>query len=248
MDYLGTSGWYYAHWADRFYPKGLPKSDWLPYYCTKFNTVEVNASFYRLPSESMVAGWREKTPAGFVFAFKGSRVVTHLKKLKGTSEYLATFYARVGMVGEKLGVVLWQLPPSLRFDLALLEGFLAELRQDIRQVVEFRHDSWFTPETFALLERYHVGLCIVSSPTMPVVVKATAGFAYVRWHGNALLYISNYSHKQLEDWARQIRGLPVQDVFGYFNNDAFAFAPQNCLELKEILKTQCFSVGASPFR
>jgi len=238
MDYLGTSGWYYEHWAGRFYPEGLAKSKWLPYYCTRFNTVEVNASFYRLPSEKMVAGWRDKTPEGFVFTFKGSRVVTHLKKLKGTSEYLARFYDRIGVVGGKLGVVLWQLPPSMKCDLSVLEGFLVELRRDIRQVIEFRHESWFRPEVYALLERYGVGLCIISSPKMPVVVKTTAPFAYIRWHGNALMFISNYRREELEEWARQIRSLAVEDVYGYFNNDAFAFAPLNCLELKDIMQAQ----------
>lgn len=235
MHFLGTSGWYYSHWAGRFYPEDLPKAQWLPYYCTKFTTVEVNASFYRLPSEAMVRGWRAKTPDDFVFAFKGSRIITHSKKLMDTSEYLARFYDRIGLVGKKLGVVLWQLPPSMKRDLSRLEGFLTELRPDIRQVIEFRHESWFTPESYALLEKYHVGFCIISSPRMPVVIKATASFAYIRWHGNALLYISNYSHAELEKWARQIRDLTVDDVYGYFNNDAFSFAPLNCLELKEIL-------------
>ncbi len=235
MNYLGTSGWYYAHWAGRFYPSGLPRQEWLSFYCTRFNTVEVNASFYRLPSESMVTGWREKTPEGFVFAFKGSRVVTHLKKLKGTAEYLSRFYARVGLVGEKLGIVLWQLPPSLSLDLPLLESFLADLDPEIPQVVEFRHPSWFTQEVYALLERYHIGLCIVSSPALPVVVKATASFAYVRWHGDALLYATRYSRRQIEQWADLLSRLPVKDVYGYFNNDAFAYAPENCLELKEAL-------------
>ncbi len=238
MNYLGTSGWYYDHWASRFYPTGLSKGDWLPYYCTRFNTVEVNASFYRLPSKAMVAGWRTKTPEDFVFSFKGSRLVTHQRKLKGTTEDLTRFYTRIRNIGEKLGVILWQLPPSLQKDLPLLESFLADLDPGLRQAIEFRHASWLTPETYGLLERYQVGLCIVSSPTLPVVMKTTTSFAYLRWHGGTLLYATNYRNDEIKAWAASITRLPVDDVYGYFNNDAFAYAPKNCLELKAVLKQQ----------
>jgi uncharacterized protein YecE (DUF72 family) len=233
--YLGTSGWYYAHWAERFYPSDLPRGEWLQYYSKRFDTVEVNASFYRLPSESMVRGWREKTPEGFVFAFKGSRVVTHLKKLRGVEEFLQRFYGRIELVGEKLGVVLWQLPPSLGVDVGLLESFVAGLNREIPQVVEFRNASWFTEDVYRVLERFEVGLCVVSSPSMPVVVRVTAPVAYVRWHGASVLYGSRYSLAEMEAWAGVLAGLHARDVFGYFNNDACAYAPQNCVELREAL-------------
>lgn len=236
MFHLGTSGWYYNHWGGRFYPADLPKADWLPYYCTKFDTVEINASFYRLPSERMVEGWRTKTPASFRFAVKGSRVITHLKKLQGVDESLAIFYDRVSGLSEKLSVILWQLPPFLTKDLERLEGFLRILTHRWPQCIEFRHKSWLSDDVFALLARYSVGFCIVSSPSLPAAVRVTAPFAYLRWHGGTLLYASNYSPAELRQWAETIRSLPVNEVFGYFNNDAMAFAPKNCLQLRQMLE------------
>ena len=236
MIYLGTSGWYYKHWARRFYPAGVVQHDWLGYYATKFSTVEVNNTFYRLPSQKMVQGWDEKTPDDFVFAFKGSRLVTHLKKLRNTADALHVFYERMKLVGHKLGIILWQLPPSLSLDVPLLEGFLAELDPGIRQAVEFRHQSWFTPEAYRVLEQYQVGLCIISAPTLPTIITTTAPFSYIRWHGKAALYATNYTDRELEDWAKTIRALPVDDVYGYFNNDAFAYAPTNCLHLINLLQ------------
>jgi uncharacterized protein YecE (DUF72 family) len=136
---IGTSGWSYEHWAGDFYPPGLPARERLAYYVSRFPTVEINATFYRLPSESMVRSWRERVPPGFVFAVKGSRFITHIRRLEGVDEALDLFLSRVGLLGDGLAVVLWQLPPSLTLDVALLDRFLAALPEGVRHAVEFRH-------------------------------------------------------------------------------------------------------------
>lgn len=236
MIYLGTSGWYYDHWVGSFYPEELDKGDWLPYYAERFGSVEVNASFYRLPFENMVTGWRDKTPDDFILAFKGSRVVTHRKKLRNVADYLETFYDRIQLAGDKRGPILWQLPPWMERDDDLLEDFLTEMRPDVAQAVEFRHRSWFDPSVYDLLDEYGVGLCIVSAPDLPVQLETTASFAYIRWHGAEAWYSSRYSHHELQRWADIIRNLDAQDVYGYFNNDYNAYAPQNCRQLQRLLR------------
>ncbi len=233
--HLGTSGWYYDDWVDTFYPKDLEKSKWLSFYAQQFDTVEVNASFYRLPFENMVKGWRRKAPDDFLFTFKGSRVITHRKKLKDSEEYLDRFYSRIREIGDKLGIILWQLPPNLHRDDEKLEAFLNMLDSSIRQVIEFRHESWFDQKVYNLLEKYNVGYCILSAPGLPTVFESTSDFAYVRWHGKNDWYKQEYSKQELGGWASQINQLDVSEVFGYFNNDYQGFAPKNCAELKQML-------------
>lgn len=232
---LGTSGWYYEDWVDAFYPEKMEKSDWLSYYADRFNTVEVNASFYRLPFENMVKGWKRKTPDDFLLTFKGSKVVTHRKKLNDVKDYLDRFFSRVKLA-EKIGVILWQLPPNIKKDLSRLEQFLALLDSDLRQCVEFRHDSWFEQDTYDLLEKYDVGFCMISAPNLPSPLRVTSDFAYIRWHGLDDWYKYDYSKQELSKWADVIKNLEVDEVFGYFNNDYQAFAPKNCSQLLELLK------------
>lgn len=236
MIYLGTSGWYYNHWLGDFYPTDLNKGEWLRFYSRKFGTVEINASFYRMPFPSMLKGWRRKTPENFLLTFKGNRIITHVKKLQGVNKTLQKFYSLTELVKEKRGVILWQLPPMLSRNDGLLEGFLNELNQRIPQVIEFRHKSWYEKEVYDLLRKYNIGYCIVSCPDLPVHIEVTSNFAYIRWHGKENWYSSNYSTKELEKWAHTMRNLDVKDIYGYFNNDFNCYAPKNCLQLKEILE------------
>ena len=236
MIYLGTSGWYYDHWVDNFYPEELDKGDWLSFYAERFSSVEVNASFYRLPFENMVTGWHDKTPEDFVLSFKGSRVVTHRKKLRNVTDYLTKFYDRIELARDKRGVILWQLPPWMERNDDLLESFLSQLHREIPQAVEFRHQSWFDPTVYHLLESYDVALCIVSAPDLPLQIEVTTSFAYIRWHGSKEWYSSRYTRHALQRWADIIRNLDVQDVYGYFNNDYSAYAPQNCRQLQRLLR------------
>lgn len=235
MIYLGTSGWSYDHWVGNFYPKDLKKGDWLKFYSEKFNTVEVNASFYRLPFKNMVKGWKKKTPDDFLLTFKGSNLITHKKKLKDSEKYLDKFYSRFEMLEDKKGTILWQLPPSLHRDDDLIENFLNNLNSNFKQVIEFRHKSWFDKEVYNLLKNYNVGFCIISSPDFITDFIVTSDFAYIRWHGKDKWYRYNYSKEELKEWAEKIRSLDVEEVYGYFNNDFEGYAPKNCEKLKKIL-------------
>ncbi len=233
---LGTSGWSYEHWVGNFYPKDLKKRDWLKFYSKKFNTVEVNASFYRLPFKNMIKGWKNKTPDDFLLTFKGSNLITHKKKLKNSEKYLDKFYSRFEMLGDKKGAILWQLPPSLHRDDDLLENFLVNLDSSFKQVIEFRHKSWLNKEVYDLLKKYEIGFCIVSAPDFTTDIVVTSDFAYIRWHGKDNWYRYNYSKEELKNWAEKIENLEVDEVYGYFNNDFEGYAPKNCMELKEILE------------
>jgi len=234
--YIGTSGWHYDHWREEFYPRGLPKSRWLEFYSQHFSTVELNNSFYRLPSEKAFANWRDSSPEAFVFAVKVSRFITHIKRLKDTAEPVANFMARARLLEGKLGPLLYQLPGSMKRDYRVLEGFLKTLPENSCNVFEFRDNSWFDSEIFELLRHYNAGFCIYDMPDLTTPVIATSDFAYVRFHGSRQLYSSCYSEKELEDWALQIKGLGVSNVYAYFNNDAEGFATSNALMLRHLLE------------
>jgi uncharacterized protein YecE (DUF72 family) len=236
--YIGTSGWHYDHWRQLFYPDKLPKSKWLEFYSRHFTTVELNNSFYRLPSEKAFANWRRSSPDGFVFAVKVSRFITHVKRLKDSQEPVSTFLDRARILEEKLGPLLYQLPPSMHRDDGRLSSFLSILPSGMKHVLEFRHKSWLDEGTFDLLRRYNVGLCVFDMPGLTCPLAATADFAYIRFHGSTGLYSSCYSDEELADWARKLAGLApeVKDVYIYFNNDAEAFAVRNALTLGRYLE------------
>ncbi len=239
MEFLiGTSGWWYEHWYGKFYPPEVEKRDWFSYYAKVFDTVEVNSSFYRLPFEGMVKGWARKAPGNFKFTLKMWRRVTHLKRLKGVEEDLSTFFERVKPLKENYGAILHQLPPSLKLDLSLLEGFLKMLPKGLDQAVEFRNESWLQSKTFSLLKKYNVAYCIVSTPKFPELFELTTDFSYIRFHGMETLYGSLYSDDELKKWARRIRGFlrkKIKRVYVYFNNDYNAYAVKNALKLRELL-------------
>ncbi len=235
--YIGTSGWHYDHWQHLFYPDKLARAKWLGFYARNFNTVELNSSFYRLPSEQAFANWHNSTPSGFTFAVKASRFITHIKRLNDSKEPLDTFVERAKILGEKLGPILYQLPPSMHRDDARLESFLSLLPQGIKHVFEFRHKSWLDDEVFEIMRRYNVGLCVFDMPRFSCPLVATADFVYLRFHGSTRLYSSSYSDDELAEWARGITGLPsaVKSVYAYFNNDVGACAVRNAITLRDYL-------------
>ncbi|MGE5308141.1 MAG: DUF72 domain-containing protein [Deltaproteobacteria bacterium] len=238
MNYIGTSGWYYKHWADGvFYPKGLAKGKWLAYYTGFFDCVELNVTFYRLVSGSTFAKWRTSTPDDFRFVAKGSRFISHNKKIANVKEPLAVFFKRAKELKGKLAAVLWQFSPRFRVDLPHLEAFLDLLdKTGYRQVFEFRHPSWFDEEVYAALKAHNACLCIAHSPgNFPVYRKATADFIYLRFHGGEKLYGSEYSVEELKEWAEFARGFGGRDIFAFFNNDAHGYAVKNALEFKKLL-------------
>ncbi len=238
--WVGTSGWVYPHWRGTFYPADLAGSRWLDFYTGRFPTVEINATFYRLPQEKTFAGWGRKVPEGFRFAVKASRFITHVKRLKDCREPVETFLGRARAMDESLGPVLYQMPPSFRRNEdseAVLVDFLSLLPRDLRHVFEFRHDSWFNAEVFAVLRLHNVGFCAYHMVDKETPVEATTDFAYVRFHGSSSLYGGCYQEAELHQWAERIRDLPedVRDVYVYFNNDAHGFAVQNARELAGLL-------------
>ena len=235
--YIGTSGWHYEHWRGLFYPEELAKPKWLTFYTQHFSTVELNNSFYRLPSENAFANWRESSSEGFIFAVKVSRFITHIKRLKNVEEPLQNFLERADLLRDKLGPLLYQLPPNMKRHDERLENFLAMLPRRYRHVFEFRHESWFDDGIFNILKKYNAGWCVFDMPDFTCPVVATADFAYVRVHGSTGLYWSNYSDEELACWAEKIRklGENLKAVYIYFNNDAGAYAVSNARILGKFL-------------
>ena len=238
--FIGTSGWYYQHWFGRFYPEGLSKDKLLPYFARSFDTVELNNTFYHLPKEATVKGWYEKAPDAFVFAVKASRFITHIKRLANLGDSLKLFLKRARLLKEKLGPILYQLPPSMKKDPERLASFLRKLPKKAKNVVEFRHQSWLDKETFDILKKFNVAHCIVSMPNFPTLVKATADFAYIRMHGGSSLYRSNYSKAELKQCAGRIEKFLKDglDTYVYFNNDAYGYAVKNAIVLKKMLSSR----------
>ena len=236
--HIGTSGWVYRHWRGVFYPWPLPSGQWLHHYATRFDTVELNNSFYRLPSEGAFRKWAEVAPAGFTYAVKASRYITHMKKLSGVEEALPRFLERSRLLGHHLGPLLYQLPPFWACNADRLGAFLDLLPRDVRHVFEFRHASWLNEAVFSLLEAHGAALCIVSLPEFPCLLRVTAPFVYIRLHGAEAKYGSCYTERELEWWAEQILGFlqDGKDVYAYFNNDACGYAVQNALRLRELVQ------------
>jgi len=237
---VGCSGWNYAHWRHGVvYPPRLPASRWLEHYATLFDTVEVNSTFYRLPRESAVANWVRQSPPGFLFAVKGSRYLTHVKRLTGMGAGLDLFYERIRPLVEspKLGPVLWQLPPTFRRDDERLAAALEALPPG-RHCVEFRHPSWFADDVYALLRGHGVALVIGHRPEVESFQahELTADFTFVRFHYGARGRRGNYSERELEEWARRIEAWrEAVDVYAYFNNDWEGFAVRNGLWMRRRL-------------
>src|SRR3954466_14485718 len=198
--HVGCSGWVYKHWRGIFYPEGLPQKRWFERYAEEFDSVEINASFYRLPLESTFDGWREKAPPGFRYAVKANRFLTHMKKLVGCDEEIDRFIELARRLGDTLGPILYQLPPSLHKDLARLENFLKRLPQDVEHVVEFRHASWYDEQVLALLDRHGAGFVAHDLKGLKSPRWASGRTAYVRFHGTAGKYHGRYSDEALVDW------------------------------------------------
>ncbi|HTM54801.1 MAG TPA: DUF72 domain-containing protein [Pirellulales bacterium] len=233
---IGTSGWIYPHWRERFYPARLPQKKWFEYYCEHFDTVEINNTFYRLGRPEAFEALKAQTPRGFAFAAKCNRFLTHNLKLTRPEEPLERFFDRVGRLGKHLGPVLYQLPPRWTKNVARLDEFCAHLPRKYSHVVEFREASWLDPEVFAVLERHKVGLCIHDLlPDHPRHVFGRIG--YVRFHGASGKYSGSYTKRQLRSWAKWMRDAAENGarVYAYFNNDAEAHAIHTARTLRELV-------------
>jgi uncharacterized protein YecE (DUF72 family) len=234
--HVGCSGWNYKHWRERFYPKGMPASRWLEYYATVFETVEVNATFYRLPSREAVANWVSLTPDDFVFSVKASRYLTHIKRLSTVREGIARFAERIEPLAKtpKLGPILWQLPENFHRDDARLAGALDALPKEWRHAFEFRHPSWFVDEVMQILREHGAALVIGDHPDRRFQThELTADWTFIRLHHGSRGRRGNYSRTELEAWRRRIAAWRREaEVFVYANNDREGFAIDNARWLR----------------
>ena len=235
--HIGTSGWHYNHWKGTFYPKDLPASRFLEHYTGHFGIAEINNSFYRLPEKKTLAEWRDTTPDGFVFAAKASRYLTHMKKLKDPEEPLKRLLDRLEVLEDKLGPILFQLPPRWRMNAERLEEFLAVLPEGHRYAFEFRDASWFDERVYGMLAERSAAFCICDLGGETSPKRTTADFAYVRLHGPEGAYEGRYGEKRLSEWARSLSGWVREgkEVYCYFDNDEAGYAAQDALELRRMM-------------
>jgi uncharacterized protein YecE (DUF72 family) len=232
---IGTSGWNYPHWKNVFYPPGLPKSKWLEFYTDRFDTVEVNATFYRLPKPKTFENWYERTPEGFLWAIKGNKYITHTKRLRDSKEPLEKLYKAVQNLGEKVGPILFQLPPSLSFHQDLFREFCDNLDSAYRHVLEIRHPSWIHEHVFQILKENNVAFCLSDTAgRYPYHEVLTADFLYIRLHGSEKLYASKYKEAELQGWAKKISAWNMETCL-YFDNDYQGHAVADAIRLREIL-------------
>jgi len=234
---IGTSGWHYDHWAGVFYPEGLPKTRWFSYYCRHFDTVEINNTFYQLPKEKTFKDWHEQAPKGFLYTVKANRYITHLKRLKDPKEPLKRFFDRVKLLQKNVGPILYQLPPNFHKNLDRLESFLDALPKDRIAIFEFRHKSWFSDDTYELLDTFDAGFCVHDMPDIVPPRVVTGSSIYVRFHGATGKYQGNYPKQTLKKWARWIKehSNQVRRIYAYFNNDTHGYAIENAKTLKDQL-------------
>ncbi len=243
---MGTSGWQYPHWRRVFYPEKLPQRRWLEYFSERFQTVEVNNTFYNLPEKSVFEHWRSSTPSDFVLATKMSRYLTHLKRLHDPEDPVRRFMERARVLGHKLGPVLIQLPPRFKANLQLLDETLRQFDSSVRVAVEFRDDSWYTPETRDLLEQRGVALCLADSPHRKQPMWRTADWSFVRFHEGAGERAPGYERDILERWVERISTTWSRDadVYAYFNNDVLGYAIKDAVTFAELAD----AAGLSPTR
>jgi uncharacterized protein YecE (DUF72 family) len=234
--WIGTSGWHYKHWIGKLYPAGLAASHMLAHYVQHFDTVELNNTFYKLPAKKSLLEWRNSTPEGFHFAVKGSRFLTHMKKLHNAEDGLKRYLDAVEVLEPKLGPILFQLPPNWALNLERMAGFLALLPSYHRCVFEFRNPSWDTAEVYRLMKQHHAAYCIFDLAGYQSPLKVTADFCYIRLHGPGGKYQGSYSDEALEEWAARIRTWrKTTTVYVYFDNDDSGYAPQDALRLKAMI-------------
>jgi uncharacterized protein YecE (DUF72 family) len=233
---IGTSGWEYAHWAGDLYPRDLPKDRWLEHYAQLFETVELNATFYRLPEATTFATWARRVPPGFRFAVKASRYLTHVRRLHEPDEALERLWSRARRLGRRLGPVLYQLPPRWNPNLGRLDAFLAAL-PDAPQAIEFRDQGWYVDAVMERLRRAEVGLCLHDMAGSTTGTTAVGPLVYIRFHGSGRRYGGRYSRQRLAAWADRIvawseAGRPV---WVYFNNDIGGHAFRDADRLRDMV-------------
>lgn len=238
--HIGTSGWSYDHWKGPFYPGDLPGNRMLDYYTRHFHSVEINSSFYRLPEKKILQHWYDSTPRDFLFTAKASRYITHMKKLREPKKTVPVFLDRISILGDKLGPILFQLPPHWHFNAGRLRSFLESLSTEFRYAFEFRDRSWLNPHTYELLSRHAMSFCLYELEGFITPEISTTDFVYVRLHGPGDAYQGSYRRKTLcaraetfTEWVRE-----GKTVWCYFDNDQCGYAARNADQLQGILSGQ----------
>jgi uncharacterized protein YecE (DUF72 family) len=236
--HIGTSGWHYPHWRGSFYPSDLTAARMLRYYAERFDTVEINNSFYRLPTAAALEGWCRETPGDFCFAVKASRYITHNLKLKHPKQAEQKFLSQIEGLGRRLGPILFQLPPDWKINLGRLDEFLRGLPRRRRYTFEFRNPTWHVAEVYDTLRHHQAALCIYEIAGFQCPIEVTADFTYVRLHGPGNKYQGDYAESTLCTWAERIQNWrnELTDIFLYFDNDQSGFAAKNALELKRTVE------------
>lgn len=241
--YIGTSGWHYKHWVGTYYPADTKEKEQLSLYINDFNTVELNNSFYHLPTAKSFKHWAEATPDDFVFSIKGSRYISHMKKLHVLKADINRFLNRVSKLGSKIGPILFQLPPGWKLNLERFSKFLSRLDAQYRYVFEFRNETWYDEGVYALLRQYNCAFCIYELAGHRSPEMVTADFVYIRLHGPGGKYQGSYSLYQLKKWATKCKAWQAagKDVYIYFDNDQAGYAAFNALKLRQLTKNDRLS-------
>lgn len=232
---VGCSGWYYWHWKGRVYPSDLPKSQWFAYYQRAFDTVELNTTFYHWPKPTTVKNWIRQANPGFQFSIKANKSITHEKRFKNSCKLIREFYKSVGLLEAHMGCFLFQLPPSFHYTPARLRGIVDQLDPRYRNVIEFRHPSWWADEVFDAFRKANLIFCSVSAPRLPSDLVMTGNIIYVRFHGASRWYRHDYTSSELENWAHRVCSCAAKEAWLYFNNDFNGCAFRNAQSMKQLL-------------
>jgi uncharacterized protein YecE (DUF72 family) len=234
---IGCSGWYYWHWNGSFYPAGMPRNEWFPHYADNFRTVELNAPFYSWPTVATVKTWiKQAGRRKFIYTVKVSELITHIKRFEGTKELVEDFGLIADLLGTRMGCFLYQLPPSYDFTPERLTDILQQLDPRRRNVVEFRHKSWWNEDVYKAFKKAKAIFCSCSGPRLPDELVKTADEVYIRFHGTKRWYLHNYSKEELQVWAERVRKSGAKRVWAYFNNDREGYAIKNAKEFLRMLK------------
>lgn len=235
--HIGCSGFHYKHWKGTFYPEGLAQTKWFAHYCQFFNTLELNVTFYRFPQLSFLENWRLKSPEGFRFAVKAPRAITHYKKFNGTTDLISDFYKTVrDGLQDKLGCVLFQLPPNFHHSEERLQKIIGSLDNSFLNVVEFRHESWWREDVYQSLGDRNITFCGMSHPTLPRDVISNTPLLYYRMHGEGQLYASNYEATQLQKLVDDVKlRTYTTEAYIFFNNDIHTYAIYNALDMMKMI-------------
>jgi len=235
--FTGCTSYYNRLWQGIFYPEGLPTREWFTYYCTQFNTYELNSSFYKFPTTKSLQSWYRKSPDGFKYSIKAPKMITHTKKFIGCETELAEFYAACELgLKDKLACILFQLPPSFHYTPERLSRIFASLNPDFSNVIEFRHSSWWSDEVHLAFRQHKLLFCSVNYPNLPTNILTTANTAYLRLHGNPRLFYSEYSDEELQAMLHQLKALKLNEAFVYFNNTASTAGILNALTVQRLCR------------